>query len=506
MKMPPGRANAIGPTFAWICLVLLAAVVRFDYVLPSHLPVGDGGLFATMTDAVRSAGYPATFGWAGLTIPFVYPPLPFLVSGGLGALLSVPTVSLLQYLPPLVSLAGVPVIYILARRLTGNATASFAAMALYAVMPAAFDWLVAGGGLTRSIGMLAALISLTAAVRASTLTRGIVAGVFAGVTMLSHPQVGIFVAVSVLLIWTFTSRPSRTAVVAALAAGMVVVLPWMALLAARGQIGDLLAGGQRWDLVKALVSLLGLHFSGSGGYFDVFLGLGLVGLLVALLQRRWLLPAWVVLGTLATGGYFMVAVPWALAGGEAVDALVALARRQQRPLRLGWLAAIGAALLLMGVASTGWSYLDAASNRHAVTGPQEASMTWARDHLPPTAGVLVVSTTQWTFDLYGEWFSAIAERASLATPQGSEWLGQRVFDTRVALHQALETCAARTSDCLVDQKEVQASNRYIVIPKGRLAGPLSPDDCCSVLRHSVRTDERFAVVYDGPGATIARLD
>jgi hypothetical protein len=82
--------------------------------------------------------------------------------------------------------------------------------------------------------------------------------------------------------------------------------------------------------------------------------------------------------------------------------------------------------------------------------------------------------------------------------QGSEWLGAEVFATQLAMHEAILDCANATADCY----RSLAPDALIFVPKGELAGPLSPGDCCPALR-STLDEAGYDVIYDGPGATIA---
>ena len=48
------------------------------------------------------------------------------------------------------------------------------------------------------------------------------------------------------------------------------------------------------------------------------------------------------------------------------------------------------------------------------------------------------------------------------------------------------------------------ADAWIFVPKGKVNGPLSPEDCCPALRQTVQDSAIYEVMYDGPGATIAR--
>jgi hypothetical protein len=487
--------------------LVLAALVRFDSVLASQLPLGDGGLFLRMVQTVSasSAGLPEFVDFNGEQIPFVYPALPFLVAGWLSRTLGVSEIAILHFLPAAISTATVPVFYLLARRVVGTGLASYAALAAWGLMPAAFEWLVAGGGLTRSFGMLFALGALTlAAGGADRIREPAGAGVLLGLAALSHPQVAIFATLGVVILAS-DGRPSRlrglavTGVVAAL-----VVLPWLGLLVARGQLGALLAGGQRWNPLHELLLFLSLDFSGTQ-VFDVFLALGVAGIVVEVARGRWRIPAWIVGTYLASGGLFMVTVPWALAAGAAFQHLVA-ASITLRPAPQRFMPiAVGLTLLLVGLIAAQGSGFEDDSKRQALSSEQADAMEWVRTGSPPDARFAIVSTQTWANDLFGEWFPAMADRTSVGTPQGIEWLGPVAFSDRIERHQQLEACATGTSRCLAALVDADAMNgaAMFVVPKGRLAGVLSAEDCCPALRETMREDASFQIIYDGPGATIA---
>ena len=105
----------------------------------------------------------------------------------------------------------------------------------------------------------------------------------------------------------------------------------------------------------------------------------------------------------------------------------------------------------------------------------------------------------WGFDDVGEWLPAIAERHSIGTVQGSEWLGGEGFQTQLQRHGAIRSCAGATAECYAGVDPTA----LIYVPKGQLNGLFSPDDCCPALRATLE-DAGYSIVYDGPGATIAQ--
>ena len=43
---------------------------------------------------------------------------------------------------------------------------------------------------------------------------------------------------------------------------------------------------------------------------------------------------------------------------------------------------------------------------------------------------------------------------------------------------------------------------YVFLPKGRLFGPDSREDCCTALRETINSSANYRLIYDGPGASI----
>jgi hypothetical protein len=123
-----------------------------------------------------------------------------------------------------------------------------------------------------------------------------------------------------------------------------------------------------------------------------------------------------------------MAVPMALAIGATTAALWPKAGRKAN---VGRVCLLGFGVL-WGLLITSMSALRVFS----LTRDELDGMAWVKQHTPADAAFLVMPVDQWATDRPAEWFPALAERRSLSTVQGSEWLrGQ--FQLRVARHEAL---------------------------------------------------------------------
>jgi hypothetical protein len=379
--------------------------------------------------------------------------------------------------------------------------AAVGATFVYALMPHAYDWVIAGGGLTRGAGLLAALLAMAiAAERRPTSVRApLLAGVALGVALLCHPQAAILGAIGCLVLsW---SPPlgtwARNAGIAA-AAAVVVALPWLIGVVGTHGIEALASPANRLEPIVGLIRMGNLRFSGAP-FMDVFAVLGVVGAVVATLRGPRRIPLLLLLTYLVGpgGGEFLAAVPWALLGGLGVGALVDLVSPMGRPVRL----AVGAVLLFLALIGSVGSVADGSSKLHALTADHLDAMAWAADNLPADAVVIVPTSDVWGDDELSEWFPALARRSSLGTVQGSEWLGVDGFRRQLEAHDAIRGCDGGTVTCYA----AIDAGAVIFVPKGRLAGPLSSSDCCPALRETV-TGEGYRIVYDGLGATIAVPD
>src|SRR5205807_9507407 len=64
----------------------------------------------------------------------------------------------------------------------------------------------------------------------------------------------------------------------------------------------------------------------------------------------------------------------------------------------------------------------------ALTKDQRTATAWMAANTPPGSQVIVVSGIgAWPDDMISEWFPALAERVSVATPQGYEWMPDKAF-------------------------------------------------------------------------------
>lgn len=507
--------------------------MRVVPVLLHDFPLNDGGLFVqAVRDIQRAGGVPAFLDYNGARIPFVYPPLGFIAAAIVDRLTPLGLFGTFRALPLLASIATVPAFLLVARALLPSRFAATMAGLAFACVPRAFDWMVAGGGVTRAPGFLFALLAIWAGARLVDGGRAArwplaATGVFGGLALLSHPEAAVFTALSlVLLALGARSRRAWLRLVGAGLVGLVVAFPWWGLALARFGPGPLLAGASTGpDPLAALADLAGFTFT-DVPYFPLVAALGLLGLALELGRRRWLLPAWLVVTFLVDerSAATFAMVPLALLAGVGLtDGVLARlgAAFAAIPAHASWpptrpssgvarviFPAIGALLLVSGLAAP----MAPDSPLFALAPADRAAMRWVADHTPPDARFAVVAPVAWQFDAVAEWLPVLGERVSVDTVQGAEWRGAAAFAARIRVHQAYAACAYLPAGCLsAVARLTDTAFTYVYVPTGPAAPWVGPQlaqagiHCCEALTATLRTDPRYVVVYTGPGAVIAAL-
>jgi hypothetical protein len=496
--------------FAIAVALGIGILVRILPVMDAPLTTGDGGLIVVMVDDLRSAGLalPAVTSYNHADLPFVYPPLGLYTAAVLGELTSLSSLAVVRILALSLSLATLGAFALLAFRVVPPVAAA-GALAAYALMPHAYDGIVAGGGLTRGMGLLFALLAMFVAASPSGLSRrsAVFMGVLVGLSALSHPQAGLM-AVSGSAVLAYRRHPASNAALLLVAAGVagLVVVPWLVAVAGEHGWAAVLEARHRWDPLISVIRLLSLSFSGSA-FTDLFLLFAVLGLAVDLSRRVPRLSGLLVCLVLAgeAGGSFLAALPWALLAGVGIQFVVERFGPRRRAMDRYVAVAVGGIALFLALVSSVGSGVIETSRLQRVSPEQVAAMIWVAEESDPGTRFIVATTVVWGFDEISEWFPAVADRQSVATVQGSEWLGPERFAAQLDVNSGVLICTRSTAACMAEwAADTEFSDAWLFIPKGQVNGPLSPGDCCRALRETVQESAFYEVVYDGVGATIAR--
>ena len=511
------RASTTWLAIAAVSLVGLA--IRAPAVMAADFPLNDGGLFYQMVLDLQGTwpALPVTTTYNGLDAPYAYPPLGFYLGAALHGWLGM---DVMRAIPIAASVLTIPAFFLLARGLLGNGVGTWAATIAFTLMPRTFEWMTMGGGLTRAPGLLLAIVALWLAHRM--LVRRdrwsvVASGASAGLVILTHPQATLFLLISgvAFLIAFGRNRPAVLRAFVAVAIAAVVAMPWVVSVLVNHGPGPLLsASATQPGPFTGLLTLLTFEVTGSR-LFDALALLAAFGLIVAIVRRQWLLPAWLIALMVldSRGGATYATVPAAmLAGSGAVELLVRLPavwagsavptrlvhylRRDRVPV------AVGAVLLVIALTDAVGSQQAPSWPGVALSDAQRGAIREAGE-IARDAEYVVVTDRFWAVDATSEWFPTLTEARSVATVQGREWLGSAHFTRSVEAAEALRECANAGSACLNEWSTTWGTSfTHVFIPKGSLSGPFGDEDCCTGLRLLLAEDAGYSMIHDGPGGTI----
>lgn len=524
---------------ASLVAIALGITIRATHVLAQDFPLNDGGMFYMMTLDLQRAAYhlPSVTSYNEAQIPFAYSPLGFYMVALLNDLTSLSLLELFRWFPLLVSSLLLVAFWLLAQELLPSRLTIIIAVAAFGVLPRSFIWLIMGGGLTRSLGLLFTVLTLHQLVLLYTRRRNhhaILATLCASLTVLSHLGTAPFLAISSALFFLFYGRHRHGLLssLAMAAATIVLSAPWwgsvllvhgLAPFRAAGATGGSILSSAVWQQLPA--SLLHLELGTSEPILPVIGILALIGAIASLYQGRYLLPLWwaIILCCDTRAGTTYATIPVAMLMAFSITEVVyPLLQPLHRPLalyrphlslgqrlRAARIARREAAphLVMLTIAvllsfTTGSALMHNPNLRgelpvlESLTPAERQAMRWVAATRPENR-FLVITGKGWEIDRTSEWFPALTGHVSVATVQGYEWLPNDMFTLQRERYNAAQRCAHQPATCLTDWSQ------HYGIPFTHVYLPRLPrGECCANLRAALHEDPRYVLVYDGPGATI----
>jgi len=307
MQQKPLTLNTpASDVFLAVTATLIGLIVRLASPLSVSFPLNDGGLFYQMILDLESNHFrlPVFTTYNSANIPFAYPPLAFYFTGLLSTVFHIDVLTILRILPPTICSLSIPAFYFLARQIirTGQSTALAATLA-FALTPRGFEWLIMGGGITRTFGLLFALLTLRAAHdlyidRSYPHIFAVI--MFGSLTLLSHPEASAQTALAALLFYLVLDRSLKGALYSlGVAVGILILsAPWWATVVMQHGLDPFLA------IINAAREGTSITFGGrifltiqfnftDEPYLPLIAVFGLIGIFTQIRKSDYLLPLWV---------------------------------------------------------------------------------------------------------------------------------------------------------------------------------------------------------------------
>jgi len=346
-----------------------------------------------------------------------------------------------------------------------------------------------------------------------------VLGVLIGLVALSHLEMAWFTAFSLLLLVAFRGRTAPVVARVAAALGLGVLLAgtwWIPFLAEHG-ISPFLQAAMSGQHTSTSTAAILTNFTGEP-FQGVFLVLGVLAAIRNLRRGDLLLPTWLVsivvldpraAGTDASipiGMLVAIAVTQIVLPSPTTPAGVRQSTRvqpsdhhhesdtQQRGLALAVavVACYGVYVCVLA------PFLPGSSLRVSLRPGETEAANWINANLPGGNSFLIISgRSAWEADPLSEWFPALTDQLSLATPQGKEWVGGlREAGER---HWALQQCAERGWECLEEWLaggEVRFN--YLLVARYPAGSAIQT----VALQEGIGRSDEFAVVYSNADTVI----
>lgn len=485
-------------------LILLAAMLfgGLFRLMPAWLagfPINDGGMFYTMILDLQANHYklPAFTTYNNIAIPYAYPPLGFYLGAFFGDLFNISPILILQWLPGIINTLCILGVYGFANEIFDDKLKGAMAALFFAVIPHMSTWLSMGGGLTRSLGTLFMLATITCVYRAyrdgkptgSTLLWVIL---YASLTIVSHTESAVFAVAISAYIWLWKSRTWGGVTSGALVILGVLAMTslWLGTVLTRHGMEPFLSairtGGHSFD---AVIKVINIDSMTGERYLDLLGVTGILGCILLLARNQYFIPGLLAMIYIAEprSAHTIGNIPLALAGASLLtDVLTSM------PMLRKSAVAVALPFILINSLYTGVSL----ANSH-VSRDELSAMLWVDEHLPKDATFLVLNgETAGECDALTEWFPSLSKRTSVATMQGREWLIGERFVEFIARRDALQGCVQSDRQCLLDRSAYFDDAGYIFISRNRSCSSPANAGIQPPLIASLRTSEEFDLIHE----------
>ena len=498
-----------------IVVTLFGGLIRLYPALIASFPIGDGGLFYVMAQELQASPLSLPFftSYNGGQIPFVYPPLGHYLLVLFSELFQTPLITMMRLLPPIISVLTIPAFYFLARSLLNEKSTAFISTCAFTILPPAFDWLIMGGSITRTPGFLFALLAINQVFllfKHGHKLNLVLSIVFSSLTIYSHPAMSWFVLYT-SIIFFISMYPNLKKLGLSLIVAVSVILvtsPWWFTSVAHFGFQPLINGLRvgtgsisGWTFFLPLLFLF-THEP----LLDLQAILGLLGLMVAVRERKFMLVAWFLLiFVLQTKESAVVAsIPLAIFVGLSIDHLILHGLGETRFERNDQIHRginLSQILFLIYILVVGlFSVYFVSSSMKPISPGDIAAMSWIKDNTPSDSRFLIILGEKPYNINVSEWFPALTQRVSLNTGEGMEWLTNKIGKSDQATFDKLQTCTLKTVSCLeewVFHSENYWDYLYLTVNAASMA-----DGSTSRLFNSMLNSPSYELIFENKSVYI----
>lgn len=499
----------------------LALAIRLNIVLTADFPLNDGGLFYTMTQEIQSSKFqlPLYTSYNNSQIPFAYPLLSFYIAAILDTTFPVSLITIFRFLPFIVSLLTVPAFYLVGREILGKNRAVLATF-VFVLFPRSFIWIIMGGGLARSWGLLFCLLAIFFGIKfykTSLRSNLVLASIFLSLTLLSHLE-WYFFAILSLIVLSFIYRKlanSLTKLLQTTIFSLILASPWWLTILLRHGFEPLIAFSQAGFSItdgSSYLQLIAIHVTDEP-FLTIWGVLILLGIMISIFEKKLLYIVWFLIPIIVAprSSPNLVIIPATILITNSIFGVIlpSIARTLKvRTLGLRHLVKPLAAKVFFAfvtfyflVSINGIVFIDTFNYFAFATMEEHNAFEWIRQNTEPNDRFLLLTENKypsWGMDPISEWFPALAERQSIMTPQGSEWLPENKFLEKVGFYTQIKSCYDKNLACVENVAQNYDNFTHIYLYK-----PTKDDkDNLPLIRHELVNSEKYSIVYENSRVSI----
>lgn len=502
--------------FFLILTAFFGLYVRLFPLFKVDFPLVDGGMFYTMIKDLQASHFalPIFTTYNQAEIPFAYPPLAFYVAGFVNATTGISLLDIIKWLPVTISILTLPFFYYFVKLALNSEPKAALATLIFALTPNSYWWNIVGGGLTRSMGALFFIITAISAYQMYREKKAIwvIATILSGAcVVLSHLAWALQSAAVILLLWFFWGRNKQGIINSAIVVTGILLITspwWMSILQHHGITAFYQAGQvthSRWLFWTILFAL-----SFTGEYTTVIAVFALIGFFIHLAKKDYFLPFWAILCLIVDprGGIPASIFPFTiLAMGAITDGIApqlfdvkivaenADSWTQSLNRKIGRLF-FGFFIILFLYAAYGVSNT---LSYQALGAEEFEAINWVESNTDVADRFLILDEQgNPLLSPLTEWFPALTDRRSIATIQGTEWLGgDKHYNKQYPIITSLHQCLYKDVNCLYDLHDKMTDKYGFIIVSSRNQIPLL---------NSLENNPDFKLVYSSPTIKIFQVN
>lgn len=509
------------PFIIFSIILFVGTIIRIGLVSFSDFPLNDGGLFYSMVNDLVANHFhlPLITSYNHNNIPFAYPALSLYFAGLLNYF-GIDLLPIMRFFPLIFNILTIPAFYSLCSRLLKNKNEVLFATLTFAVLPPAYEWLIMGGGLTRSPAYLLSILAWNNSfsfIKTHSKKDLFFTIILTGLSGLCHIEICMITVIFILLTFLYKDNFIKRIKygVIFLCGVFLVMTPYFYSIIQNHGVAPLKAAlfSGEFDQWKSITRLLVGNISGEAFYTPLII-ISLLGLGVCLQKKDYLIPLFLLAVVIFNPRSMdrSLVFPMSFLSGIGFNEIIypyfSKTKFQDTTyhpnevnkkvrISMTWVGLILISYLIIRSAITSMAFLmiPGASLNH-VSQDDRNAMFWVRGNTDKNEKFLILSkTTTWQTDYRSEWFPALADRKSITTVQGSEWLDGGLYYAMQDLHEDVSKCFNSNLNCLNDVNSKYDLDYSMVYLSGKLsndAGNITPYP----LEIEMRASPDYHLVYE----------